>query len=275
VVIGHVVRDLVPGGWRLGGTAAFAAVQAQRLGLRAGIVTRMGAEMSLPELLPEVAVAGRPARCTTTFENVYDGWRRRQQVPEQAEPLGEDDVAPGWREAPVVLLGPVCGEVPAEVAMTFASPLLGVSAQGWLRKIDAGRNVRVEPWHGAPFWAGATVVFASDEDLGEHPEQADRWSADVPLVVVTKARRGAEVRRAGRRMQIEGFPAEERDPTGAGDVFAAAFLVRYRETDDVAEAARFAAAAAAWSVEGAGTEHVADRAAIEERMRAHPEIRLR
>ena len=53
---------------------------------------------------------------------------------------------------------------------------------------------------------------------------------------------------------MEAFPSEEVDATGAGDTFATGFLVRYRETGDVGEAARFGAAAASLSVEGVGVE---------------------
>ena len=55
------------------------------------------------------------------------------------------------------------------------------------------------------------------------------------------------------------------DPTGAGDVFAAAYLVRYRETSDALESARFASCAASFCVEAQGTEGIPTRAQMEER----------
>jgi sugar/nucleoside kinase (ribokinase family) len=118
------------------------------------------------------------------------------------------------------------------------------------------------------------VLFVSDEDLGERRDQLERWIKEVPIVALTRYRRGAQVYSAGSWRQIRAFPTVERDPTGAGDVFATAFLVRYHETKQVAESARFASAAAACSVEGAGVDAVADRAAIEARMEEHPEILL-
>jgi sugar/nucleoside kinase (ribokinase family) len=57
------------------------------------------------------------------------------------------------------------------------------------------------------------------------------------------------------------------DLTGAGDVFAAAFFVRYAEIDNPSEAARFAHAAAACAIEGQGTSAIADRRTVEGRMR--------
>jgi sugar/nucleoside kinase (ribokinase family) len=47
-------------------------------------------------------------------------------------------------------------------------------------------------------------------------------------------------------------PAAEVDPTGAGDVFATAFLVSLARGDDLAAAGAFGAAAASIVVEGVG-----------------------
>ena len=52
------------------------------------------------------------------------------------------------------------------------------------------------------------------------------------------------------------------DPTGAGDVFATAFLVRYQETGNPSEAAVFACCAASCVVEGVATTTLGDRAEI-------------
>jgi sugar/nucleoside kinase (ribokinase family) len=243
--------------------------------VRAGVVTRAGPELSLRRALPGIAVAGRAAGATTCFENVYEAGGRRQRVPERAPELSEEDVPESWRAAPIVLLGPVCGEVPGRLARMFSSALVGVSAQGWLRRIDRTLRVRRTAWEGPPFWRGCKVLFVSDEDVGRRREQIERWTVGVPIVALTRYRRGARVHQRGRWRAIDAFPAKEVDPTGAGDVFAAAFLVRYHETGETGEAARFASAAAACSVEGRGIERIAGRREIEARVQAHPEIVLR
>ncbi len=274
VVIGHVVLDAQDEGWRLGGTAAFAAVQAQRLGVSVGVVTRAGSDVKREALLPGVQVAGRPSTGTTRFENVYERGQRRQRVLEQADPVTEEDVPEDWRRAPVMLVGPVCGEVPAELSGSLEGGVTGVSAQGWLRRVDRERRVRRRAWTGAPFWSKCEVLFVSDEDLGRRWDQLGRWEAEVRVVVVTRARRGVQVYEGGRWRSSAAFPAREVDPTGAGDIFAGAFLVRYRETGDLGEATRFASAASACGVEEAGVKGVATRKEIERRMAAHPEIVL-
>jgi sugar/nucleoside kinase (ribokinase family) len=62
------------------------------------------------------------------------------------------------------------------------------------------------------------------------------------------------------------IPAEEVDPTGAGDVFAAAFLSHYMETNDAWQAALFASAAASISLAAPGTAAIPSRRQVEERL---------
>ena len=128
---------------------------------------------------------------------------------------------------------------------------------------------------GEPFWAGAGVIFASDEDLAGDEDELARWTRDVPMVAVTRSSRGVRVFAEGRWREMAAYPEAEVDATGAGDTFATGFLIRYRETGDANEAARFGAAAASLSVRGVGVEGMEGREAIEERMRQHLGISLR
>ncbi len=273
VAVGHVVQDLAPGGWRLGGTVTFAAVQAQRLGIDAGVVTVAEPSLNLPERLPGVAVAGRDDG-VTRFENVYIDARRVQYVRGRAEPLTLEDVPPAWRRAPIALVGPVCAEVPASLPAGLECALIGVSAQGWLREVGPEGRVRKIVWRGEPFWRGAHLVVASDEDVEPDPSQVERWAKEAAIVALTLARRGVRVHAGGVWLEMPAYAREEVDPTGAGDVFAAAFLIRYHETTDVREAMRFASAAASLAVGAPGVDGIGGREEIEAVIRAHPEVEV-
>ena len=114
LVICHATRDLLPnGGWRLGGSVAFAALTASRLGLRTAVVTSgpEDVEASLRELLPETAIHCVRSADATVFENIYAAGRRRQYLRGRAAPLTLDAVPAPWRVAPLVLLAPLAGEV--------------------------------------------------------------------------------------------------------------------------------------------------------------------
>ena len=87
------------------------------------------------------------------------------------------------------------------------------------------------------------------------------------MVIIKKGEHGAFLFKETSIFFAPAYPLEEVfDPTGAGDVFAAAFLVGYHERNDPQEAAVFACCAASCAVEGVGTSSLGDRAEVERRM---------
>ncbi len=276
LVVGHLVQDKVAGGYRLGGTAAYASLTAHRLGLRTAILTRAAADLDLSSLPPDIEVYRLPSPQTTVFENIYSGGHRTQYVWARAQAIAASDVPPELAAARIVLLGPVVAEVEDGVAQSFPQSLVAVGAQGWLRTFAAdGRVGQLSPrqWQPRLLLRHARALFVSEEDLppAETEETLARWTAQVPILFFTLGYRGSRLWSDGRWQNVPAFPAREVDPTGAGDVFAAAFLARYLETDDVAQASLFAAAAAAVSVEAVGTAGAPSRAEVEERLRRRGE----
>jgi 1D-myo-inositol 3-kinase len=276
LVVGHLVEDKVPEGYRLGGTAAYAALAAHRLGLRTAILTRAAAGLNLSGLPPDIEVHRLPSPLTTVFENTYSGGHRTQYAWAKADPIAAADVPQELREARIVILGPVVAEVEDEVASCFPHSLVAIGAQGWLRTFGPdGRVGQLSPrlWQPRLLFRHSRALFVSEEDLppAETEETLARWTAQLPILFFTLGYRGSRLWSDGRWQNVPAFPAREVDPTGAGDVFAAAFLARYLETDDIALASLFAAAAAAVSVEAVGTAGIPTRAQVEERLRGQGE----
>src|SRR5690606_24636704 len=120
----------------------------------------------------------------------------------------------------------------------------------------------VEP---APRWLHGDVVFVSTEDVAD-PDGLEQWLERVSLVVLSRGRDDCTVWDRHGRHVIPPLPAREGDPTGAGDAFAAAFLIRYAETGDARQSALFASAAGAIAVEAAGFDALGTRDQIEVRM---------
>jgi len=89
------------------------------------------------------------------------------------------------------------------------------------------------------------------------------WVQRVPIAVVTAGRDGALLYVSGERYEVRARRALEVDPTGAGDVFAATFLARYRRDADPWDAAEAATCAASLSVEGVGWSAVPDAAGLQ------------
>jgi 1D-myo-inositol 3-kinase len=281
LVIGHVTKDLRPdGSFTIGGSATFASLTAQRLGLRAGIVTSAapGLLARLPEALPDVAVAAVPADESTAFENIYEGGQRRQYLRGRAAPLTPEDVPAAWRQARVVLLGPLAQEVAPAFATAFPGALLAATPQGWLRQWAADGLVSPIAWSSAPqVLPHLHALILSREDLrahhqgNAHEEQIEallnEWAAATPMLVLTEGARGATLYHAGRARHFRAFQTTEVDPTGAGDVFAAAFLIQYALGQDAAAAMRFANCVASFVVEQPGTLGIPTPAQVATRLR--------
>ncbi|MGC8798873.1 MAG: ribokinase [Chloroflexus aggregans] len=265
VIIGHVTCDLLPNGaTTAGGTARFAALLAQRLGLRAAIVTA-----SAEEPPSGIAWSSISSTVSSTFENRYTVTGRHQWLHAVAPPILMTDIPARWRTAPIVLLGPVLHECTADVAAAFPGALIGATAQGWLRDWDTPlpSPVRFRRWQPtATELSRLHVLTLSSEDVAGDEELAAAYARTVPIGIVTHGARGATMYLHRQAHHIAPYPAREIDPTGAGDVFTAAFLIRLWEIGDPFIAARFAAAAAACAVEG--RETLPDRVQIVQRMKA-------
>jgi 1D-myo-inositol 3-kinase len=281
LVVGHVVQDLPPedsgAAWRYGGAASYASKLAKRLGLRTAILTAAGPDLPLEEEFQGIEIARAPSQRTTQIRNVYTEEGRVQYIPQRASDIEIGSLPEEWRGAAIVLLGPMVGEIDPTLAASFPRALVGLAAQGWLRDVAPDGRVRPLPperWQGEAFLERARALFVSDEDLpeGEARPVLAGWSGRIEIVAYTRGGRGAEVCHRGEWRHIDAFPTQARDVTGAGDVFATAFLVRYRETEDVGESTRFAACAASFIVEGEGQSSTPDRAMIESRLGEHPGI---
>lgn len=281
LVAGHAVQDLTsdtePIAWQLGGAASYASTLASNLGLRTAVLTACAPDVPLAEMLPGIQLCRVPSETTTRFRNVYEGGHRRQSLLQQAVRLRAEHLPAEWRETPVVLLGPVVGEIDDSLAACFARSLVGLGAQGWLREIGPDARVRPVPpsrWRDEPVLRHANAIFLSDEDVRpeDAPAALDRWRSMLETVAFTRGDGGADVCFRGEWRHIDAFPATVVDPTGAGDTFAAAFLARMWETGDPWEATRFANCAASLVIEGKGIAGVPARAAIEARLREHPGI---
>ncbi len=205
---------------------------------------------------------------TTRFENEYDeDGGRRQVVAARADDVEIGPLPDAWRDPDVLLLGPVVGELASVGALTFAADCVGAIAQGYVRTIRPDGLVATRAWQRPDRdLLGVHALFLSEHDLPDAEARARELLASVPIVALTRGWRGLTLFTRDGRYEVPSFPRPEVDPTGAGDVFAAAFLVRYQETGDPLEAAAFGACAASCAVEGVGASTLGDRAEVEKRL---------
>ncbi|HDN79660.1 MAG: ribokinase [Chloroflexi bacterium] len=268
VAIGHIAKDIVPGGFAIGGTVAYASITARNLGKRAGIITCIGDDLpfeAVEEALAGIEVVQIKSPMTTTFQNIYLDGSREQYVRAIARKIQPADVPYRWRKVPIVLIGPIAQEVDEAVVDLFQDSLIGVTPQGWMRQWDERGKVHQCPWEGAHrILPKVDVLVFSEEDVKGNIEIAEEYARLTRIVVLTQAWKGATVYYQGQKRQFPARAALEVDPTGAGDVFAAAFLIHLHDSGDPWESARFANVVASFSIEKPGTKGIPERETVEE-----------
>lgn len=294
LAIGHpTIDEGTPEGDVIGGTVLYACVQAARLGWRAGFVGGAAHDELGPLLASfedEVEAWVQPSERTTRFVNVSVGDSRTQWVTALAGPL-QCGALLGPALAPasagssararvrVLHVAPVAREVDlADAIGAVDAEVVGVTPQGLIRRWGGDGRVAHVPLTLADgrdeVAAGVDVVVMTEEERPFVEALTRAVRRHGGLVVVTKGSQGCLVETAAGAQAVPALPVVEAvDRTGAGDVFAAALLVGLGEGRDVADAVRFAMAAASCSIEGVGPAAVAGRDAIDRRLAAAGPLR--
>ena len=254
LLIGHVTRDVVPGGFMLGGTVSYSAMAAAALGLRVGILTVAPQEMDLSSLasFPLLRI---PSSQATTFENIETPQGRIQYLHHRAPTITADMIPPDWRQAAIIHFAPVAYEIDPSLADLYAGRFLCITLQGCLRVVDAQKCVHYCDWPETDaFLPKMQAAVLSVEDVEHDETRIQRLHQQTPILAVTEGENGARVY---WHSDVRHFPApgvKVVDPTGAGDIFAAVFFARLHATRDAWLAGEQAVRLASLSVTRRGVE---------------------
>jgi 1D-myo-inositol 3-kinase len=263
------------GSLNLGGSVSYATATAHRLGYRVGVVTSAGADLDVAHSLPGADVVCHPADATTLFENIYLNGGRKQVVHQRADTITCEQIPSLWRQTPMAYLGSIDQEIDESVFHCFADDvLIGVMPQGFFRRWNEEGQIYFAPWEPSlAVLRRINLLVISELDVPGPDELVRDWGRFVDIIVVTRAERGATVYRSGESWYFAARPTQQVDPTGAGDVFAAAFLIRFSETGDPRQAAAFANVVASFSIEEPGLSGIPMRRRVEaylERVKENP-----
>jgi sugar/nucleoside kinase (ribokinase family) len=256
--IGHMCHDKVgENRYILGGTASYAGIAAKNLGLNVGVLTSVGADFQFFDVFKNqnIAVFNQKSEKTTVFENIYTEGGRVQYLHQRADILTKSILPNVWSNTPIVQICPIDDEVDFDLLTAFPNSLVGVTIQGWLRQWD--KTGKISPK--AMDWqqlAAADVVIMSDADIKGFEYAVDIMTDLGNIIVLTQGVNGATVFNKNNTHHFPSYPINEVDATGAGDVFAAAFLKQYAATKDIALSTAFAHAAASFVVEGIGIQNL-------------------
>jgi sugar/nucleoside kinase (ribokinase family) len=244
----------------LGGTVWYAALFLAGLGRRAAVVgtgdekikrrlSRRGVDVR------HFSVAGP----VTVFENTYSAGIRKQKAWAGGD-IHRADVPQAAFDSMSLLVGPVLQEVDPEIMRTPRSGCLMLDAQGFLRQLSTAGDVilRMTPEAETALRhcdilkvdAREAAVITSIGDVETAGRVLHRMGPKI--VIITEGGDGALFFEGARFSRITAPEVDVVDPTGAGDVFSAAFLVRYIATGNLIAAGRFAVTAASLSTRGFG-----------------------
>lgn len=232
-VVGNLSLDLVDGAPpRPGGPPFYAARALAKLGVPA-VVRVKAAERDRPMLQRAIEEAGVPVEwrageATATYAFSYDGDRRTMDVRALGDPWSPMDV--GGLHAEWVHVGALFrGEFPVEAlaALTEEGARVSLDGQGLVRPARTG-PLRLEAEPDTSFLRHVSVLKLSEEEaraLVGRLEERLLTELGVPEVVVTLGSRGCIVVNRRRLVHVPTEALERIDPTGAGDAFAAAYVV--------------------------------------------------
>ncbi len=242
--------------YKLGGVTAYAGITYRRHGLATWVVSNIApADAVILERLKnaELRLLNGKTPLTTRFVNRVQGGRRHQEVPSMASPLLSSQVAAVVDKVQCLHLGPLHSQDIVAEAYEYlqgTSRLVVLDLQGLVRKIE-NTEVKLAVSERLPAALKAAAIVKTNqaelavilgswggaiEDIMDHFQIAE-W-------IVTDGAQGGRIYTGARRLQRYSSVAvaDTADPTGAGDVFLAAYAVaRGRDRKKISEASRHAA----------------------------------
>lgn len=248
LLIGHIAKDVSSAGIRVGGTVTYAALTAQALGLRVGIVTSWGEELEIPELT-NITILNLYTEKSTTFENIDTPIGRKQAIHHRASVLDYHNVPQLWRRTPIVHLAPIAQDINPNIIRHFENSDLFITPQGWLRQWNDDGAVHTIDWIESDYLLPySKAIVISEEDVNNNENRINRLARASKILIVTRGKNGASLYMEGSEFNIQTPVSEELDSTGAGDIFSAAFFIKFNRERDPIKAVEFANQIASRSV---------------------------
>ena len=195
--------------------------------------------------------------------------------------IHESDIPKEFFESDAVLIGPLLQEISLETLQYLAanSPFSLLDPQGLLRRINEDGMVESLTIKDAnPFLHDIDILKLTGEEAllmanSRHIEKAlEILSGICKTVIITLAEKGSVVYYQEEICRIPAYPVHLKDPTGAGDVYAAGFIYEYLKTGDPVKSGFFASAASSFMVENMGMNYKINEEMIRERVEKMIEV---
>lgn len=288
LTIGNPVYDVIMtpvltrGDRVLSGCSTNACLAVAKLGEQGILIGTVGPDY-MQELAQDLDRRGiqhklLPAGQTGGFSLIYDYKGDRELIVLGiADPI--QTTVNGFHAVDFVLLGPILGEIGVDLARHIkeevSAPIL-LDPQGLLRGIRDGEIYHEMNDTFTTIAALSTIVKANELETRVvtginpriDPEGAVRalYAYGCKIAVVTLAEAGSIIYDGSRIYEIPPYAVNAIDPTGAGDTYAAGFMVKYLETPgDLTAVGCFASSVASIMVENSGPDFPMTRAEVDRR----------
>lgn len=262
IVIGHLTIDtnVLPWGTVenvVGGAPTYAGMTLTALKKSVGVVSKIGADFKELSFYSKQRIDTEGVRvegkCTTRFRNIYDAGGNRQQVCECVAPrITSKDIPKAYKGARSFYISPIADEVDVDIVKRVKKRdnIVLLDPQGLFRMIGKGGEVKIALREDfTDFLEYVDIIkIGKDEVLAFKMEVKEILScltrAGPEVAIVTLGSEGCMFFAESKVEKVGSLKVDVKDPTGAGDVFGAAFLAKYLETADVGTSVRFATVSA-------------------------------
>jgi len=255
LLIGHFSKDLMEDKkFTLGGSVYFSGITAKKLGQKVKILTSFSNDLLLKlekNLLNEFEIENIPSKESTTFRNIYLNKNRVQFLEKIAKKISPRSISKEWKNANIVQIAPIANEVDEKIIKKFKNSLIGATLQGWLRKRNKQNRVLFSFWKNyKEYLPLIDVAILSEEDIHFDLKVAKEYSKFAKILVLTQGEKGCLVFYKRKIKQFKPKKILKKGNfTGAGDVFAAGFLIEFKKSGDFFQSAQFANFLAGFHVE--------------------------
>lgn len=238
LAIGHVTEDVWRDGSKSpGGTVMYSARTARVFVPEVGVLTAAAADFDVERAFAGIRVTRIDSPRTTEFENIYLSGHRQQVTRPSPVKLSAAHLRGALLDSRIMHLAPVCDEIALDLVQALPeTAFIGVTPQGWMRRWDANGHVIRRP----EYWSDAEAVLElanaavlSLEDVEGDWAVLHHWATRTRLLVVTQGQNGCTALFNGDVMHVPAPRVDEVDPTGAGDIFAAALFIALNSDDAV------------------------------------------
>lgn len=259
-VVGSTTVDKIVGKkfsfLKVGGVTTYSGITYARHGIDTVAVSNIASQDQeiIARLQKEkIVVLNGSTEYTTCFVNHINNEGRRQKLPRTAQTIGQTQIANILKSASAVHLGPLHPadiDIGAISLLNDPAQLVILDVQGYVRSV---RNQVVYPVVSKKLSDALMIAHIIKANQMEYDAILDFYQADLielmtrfkieEFIVTLREKGGFLQKRTGERIDYAADPIRSlEDPTGAGDVFLAAYIIgKFFRQKNSSEACSYAA----------------------------------